>query len=52
MAEYEVIVTRTELITFVVEADSAADAEDRYLGEGDEVASRTDTITIQSIAER
>ncbi|MFB6881444.1 hypothetical protein ACFCY8_11495 [Streptomyces noursei] len=41
MAQFEVIATRTEVIRFVILADSAEDAEERYLMDGDETDSKT-----------
>jgi hypothetical protein len=47
---FEVTVLRTERITFAVDAANAAEAEDTYLG-GDEIASRTTDITVESVQE-
>lgn len=49
MARYEVLVTRTEYISFELEAASAEDAERRYLMEGDETASRTGELTVTEV---
>lgn len=45
---YEVIITRTEKISFVLEATDADDATDRYLADGEETASTTTALTVLS----
>jgi hypothetical protein len=49
MPQYEVTFSRTELIAFVIEAQSPQEAEDGYLAGGDEVASQTTNITIVAV---
>lgn len=49
MSHYLVHVRRTENITFAVEADNEEDAERRYLADGDEVASSTHSIEVESV---
>ncbi|MEU2380393.1 hypothetical protein [Streptomyces misionensis] len=46
---YRVTILRTERIEFAVEADSREDAEARYLMDGVEVASETDSTSIESV---
>ncbi|MFI5864548.1 hypothetical protein [Streptomyces sp. NPDC051546] len=46
---YEVTVFRTEMITFTLRADSAQDAEERYLQDGEESASETVGLSVDSI---
>ncbi|MEU2757307.1 hypothetical protein [Streptomyces albidoflavus] len=46
---YRVTVLRTERIEFAVEADSREDAEARYLADGVEVASETDSTSVESV---
>ena len=41
MPRFSVLVSRTEHITFELDADDAADASARYLSDGEEVSSRT-----------
>lgn len=48
---YEVVVSRTERIVFLVTADSPEDAANRALSDGDEVASRTTDLTTISVKE-
>lgn len=45
---YEVTVTRTEMITFLVRAISREDAEERYLMDGVETASKTTELHVDS----
>lgn len=47
---YEVVIVRTEIIAFRLAATSAEDAEERYLMDGDEVGSETESIRVDSIA--
>lgn len=47
---FTVVVDRTELISYVVEARTAQEAEDTYLGDGDETMSRTLDTTIVSVS--
>lgn len=46
---YRLVIERTEVITFEVDADSPDQAEDRYLMDGDEVMSRTVETVVLSI---
>ncbi|MFD6334889.1 hypothetical protein ACFWGI_35670 [Streptomyces niveus] len=46
---YEVTVFRTEVITFTLRASSAQDAEQRYLVDGDESASETVELRVDSV---
>ena len=48
MALYEVIITRTEEISFVLEAKDADDATERYLMDGDETGSVTSAMEVLS----
>ena len=44
-------IIRTEIIAFQIDADSEDDARDRYLMDGDEVASETTDLIIASVEE-
>ncbi|MFJ3183888.1 hypothetical protein ACIPJN_36635 [Streptomyces sp. NPDC086796] len=46
---YRVGILRTEFIEFTVEADSPEDAEARYLADGIEVGSETDSTSVESV---
>lgn len=48
---YEVVTYRTECIVYQVSAESAGDAEERYLMDGDEVSSKTTSETVESVQE-
>jgi hypothetical protein len=48
---HTVWVTRTERIAFQVDATSKADAEDRYLSDGDEVGSETIGTEVEKVEE-
>ena len=48
---YEVTVTRTETITFELDAESADDAWQRYLLDGEETGSRTVSLDVESVQE-
>ncbi|MGW3954617.1 hypothetical protein ACWEKM_27630 [Streptomyces sp. NPDC004752] len=48
MDSYEVTVFRTEMITFTLRADSAQDAEERYLLDGEETDSETVGLRVDS----
>jgi hypothetical protein len=48
-ATYEVIVFRTEMITFSLPAASVQDAEERYLMDGDETGADTVALRVDSI---
>jgi len=47
--DYEVTISRTEIITFRLKATSPEDAEERYLMDGEEVRSKTSGTTIESV---
>jgi len=47
--KWVVEILRTERIEFVVEADSAVGAANRYLTDGDETASRTESIEVVDV---
>ena len=49
MPRYSVTVTRTESITFELDAASPEDAEERYLMDGDEVGSSTGSLQVESV---
>jgi hypothetical protein len=49
MPIYDVTISRTELITFRLEAADSADADARALADGDEEASRTTDETTVSV---
>lgn len=49
MPTYEVTVSRTERITFQLTAASPQDAEDRYLSDGEETASKTSDLSVLSV---
>jgi hypothetical protein len=51
MPEFIVTVTRTERITFVLDADSREDAEYRYLADAREIGSKTVSLTVDSVEE-
>lgn len=51
MKTFEVTVVRQEIISFALEATDAADAEARYLEDGDETGSVTVNITVKSVGE-
>ena len=46
---FEVTITRTERITFEIDAENDEDAEARYLTDGDEVWSRTLDLKVLEI---
>ncbi|MET9016947.1 hypothetical protein ABZX74_39725 [Streptomyces olivaceoviridis] len=46
---YRVTILRAERIEFTVEADSPEDAEARYLADGIEVGSETDSTSVESV---
>ncbi|OEJ20829.1 hypothetical protein AR457_41915 (plasmid) [Streptomyces agglomeratus] len=46
---YRVGILRTEFIEFTIEADSPEDAEARYLMDGIEVGSETDSTSVESV---
>ncbi|MEU9761682.1 hypothetical protein AB0D98_18445 [Streptomyces sp. NPDC047987] len=49
MDSYEVTFFRTEMITFTLSADSAQDAAERYLMDGEETGSDTVRLSVDSI---
>lgn len=49
MAQYEVTVTRTETIVFALDAESPEDAENRYLMDGDEIASYSGQPSVERV---
>jgi len=51
MATFEVTTVRTERIVFLVEAESAEEAENRYLGLGDEFSSETISLEVEAIVD-
>jgi len=51
MKKFVVQISRTEYIAYQLEAIDAADAETRYLMDGEEVASETTRITVDSVDE-
>jgi len=46
---YRVTILRTESIEFTLDANSPEDAEARYLMDGTEVASGTESTTVESV---
>ena len=46
---YLVTITRTEIITYQVEATGRPDAERRYLTEGEEVSAKTTDNRVESV---
>ena len=51
MPRYTVEISRTETITYSVEATSAEDAEARYLMDGEETGSETASLSVESVTE-
>lgn len=51
MSTYVVSTERVETIVFQLQAASPADAEERFLAEGDEVSSETTRFVVTSVDE-